>query len=353
MVATVPFDDRIHHTSTIDDLDLGLIRSYLKQVKSGLFDESAGMNFLRLCRQMNLVDGPEEFVRPKNAALMFFNNTPGAFFPQTQIDVVHFPEGPGADSFSEKTFKGTVNTMLADALNHIKTQFIEEHVQKFPDKAEAERCFNYPYVAIEEALTNAVYHRSYEIREPIEVRILPDKITIGSFPGPDRSITDKDIKKGSFISRRYRNRRIGEFLKELDMTEGRGTGLPKIYQAIKKNGSPLSIFHTDDDRSFFVFELPIHPKFIDMKQSSESIAPQVTGEVTGEVIPLLMVLNTPLSRKALQEKLELKGQANFRELYLEPVLDAELVEMTQPDSPKSPTQKYRLTKKGRRYLKNQ
>jgi ATP-dependent DNA helicase RecG len=128
--------------------------------------------------------------------------------------VVHFPDGPGADSFSEKSFKGPLDRLLTDALNYIKSQFIEEKVQKFPDRAEAERRYNYPYVAIEEILTNAVYHRSYEIREPIEVRILPDRITIGSFPGPDRSITDEDIQKFRFISRRYRNRRIGEFLKE-------------------------------------------------------------------------------------------------------------------------------------------
>ena len=128
--------------------------------------------------------------------------------------------------------KGPLDRMLTDALNYIKSQFIEEKVQKFPDRAEAERRYNYPYVAIEEILTNAVYHRSYEIREPIEVRILPDRITIGSFPGPDRSITDKDMQECRFISRRYRNRRIGEFLKELDMTEGRGTGIPKILQAI-------------------------------------------------------------------------------------------------------------------------
>jgi len=29
----------------------------------------------------------------------------------------------------------------------------------------------FPYAAIEEALANAVYHRAYDIREPIEVRI--------------------------------------------------------------------------------------------------------------------------------------------------------------------------------------
>ena len=108
---------------------------------------------------------------------------------------MHFPDGPGADSFSEKSFKGPLDRMLTDALNYIKSQFIEEKVQKFPDRAEAERRYNYPYVAIEEILTNAVYHRSYEIREPIEVRILPDRITIGSFPGPDRSITDKDMQE--------------------------------------------------------------------------------------------------------------------------------------------------------------
>lgn len=85
----------------------------------------------------------------------------------------------------------------------------------------------------------------------VEVRIMPDRITIGSFPGPDRSISDDDIKSFRFSSRRYRNRRVGEFLKELDITEGRGTGIPKILREIKKNGSPLPVFHTDDDRSHF------------------------------------------------------------------------------------------------------
>lgn len=39
------------------------------------------------------------------------------------------------------------------------------------------------YAAIEEALSNAVYHKGCDIREPIEVRILPDKIEIHS-PSP-------------------------------------------------------------------------------------------------------------------------------------------------------------------------
>jgi len=34
----------MHHTATIKDLDLGLIRGYLQQVKSDLFSESAKMD---------------------------------------------------------------------------------------------------------------------------------------------------------------------------------------------------------------------------------------------------------------------------------------------------------------------
>ena len=95
-----------------------------------------------------------------------------------------------------------------------------ERVQKLPDVAEANRFFNYPYVALEEALSNAVYHKGYDIREPVEVRVLPDRIEIVSHPGADRSISMENLKNYRAASRRYRNRRIGEFLKELHLTEG-------------------------------------------------------------------------------------------------------------------------------------
>jgi ATP-dependent DNA helicase RecG len=114
----------MNQRAVMEDLDLGLIRTYLKQVKSDLFRESAEMDFDRLCRQMNIVDGPGEYLWPRNAGLMFFNEDPSRFFPQTQIDVVHFPEGPGADTFTEKTFKGPLHVMLRNALSHIGSMVI-------------------------------------------------------------------------------------------------------------------------------------------------------------------------------------------------------------------------------------
>jgi len=60
--------------------------------------------------------------------------------------------------------------------------------------------------------------------------------------------------------------------------------------------------------------------------------------------------SSPMSRSEAQIVLNLKGQANFRDRYLKPALDLELVEMTILDNPKSRLQKYRLTEKGKAWL---
>ena len=75
-------------------------------------------------------------------------------------------------------------------------------------------------------------------------------------------------------------------------------------------------------------------------------APEVTGEVTGEVACLLAVINGPMKRQEIQDTLGLKHEEHFREACLIPALHAGLIEMTIPDKPRSRLQKYRLTRTG-------
>jgi predicted transcriptional regulator len=49
----------------------------------------------------------------------------------------------------------------------------------------------------------------------------------------------------------------------------------------------------------------------------------------------------------LMARLNLSHRPTFRKNYLEPALFDGLIERTQPVSPRSPTQRYRLTEKGR------
>ena len=259
MANQVPFDDRICHQANLKDLQVGLIKDFLRDVKSDLISEVDKISFEQLCRQMQIVQGPEEYLRPLNIGLMMFNNNPEQFFPYARIEIVDFHDEVG-DSFSEKIFKGPIHIQLKEALRYLQSMFIKEEIRKRPDRAEADRFYNYPYVALEEALANAVYHKDYAQREPIEISIKPDRIEILSFPGPLPPLKIEDLNKGSARVRTYRNRRIGDFLKELHLTEGRCTGVPKIHKAMEANGSPPAIFETDQECHYFLTVLPIHPE---------------------------------------------------------------------------------------------
>ncbi len=131
--------------------------------------------------------------------------------------------------------------------------------------------------------------------------------------------------KARAVSRRYRNRRIGAFLKEM-----------------AANGSPAPLFETDNDRLSFVIRLPRHPW---------SLVPTVGGGgVTGEVERLLRAVVGKMPRQQIQSALGLKGEEHFRTAYLKPPLISKVIEMTLPDTPRSSKLRYRLTTLGQRWL---
>lgn len=161
LTAKVPFDDRLAQTASLNDLSAPLMQALLLEVNSVLGENALELPLSVLGRQMNIVGGPSESPCPKNVGLLFFNEKPERFFPGTQIDVIWFPEGSGGDRFVEKTFKGPLSRMIRESLDYIRRNYLHETVIKYSQQAEAERFWNFPFAAIEEALVNAVYHRSY------------------------------------------------------------------------------------------------------------------------------------------------------------------------------------------------
>src|SRR5690606_349831 len=144
---------------------------------------SSRLRMYKLSRNMLIAKGPDEELRPVNVGLLFFTQKPEQYFSRCWIEVVVHKDFSGK-GFTETYFKGPIHQQLRDVLRFIQTTVIHEVVEKLPDRAEANRYFNFPYIAVEEALSNAFYHKSYEIGNPIEVQIWPDKIEILSFPGP-------------------------------------------------------------------------------------------------------------------------------------------------------------------------
>ncbi len=356
LAENIPFDDRVNHKASLDDLEPSLIREYLVEIGSDLAKETK-MPFEDLCQQMNIAEGPKEYLRPKNIGLMLFSNNPQKFFPVAQIDVVEFEDEVG-DVFSEKIFKGPIHQQVRAALAYLKNSVIKEFVRKVPDRAEADRFFNYPYVAIEEILVNAAYHRSYEEREPVEVRVYPDRILVLSYPGPLPPLGKKNINKSVVTSHMYRNRRLGDFFKELHLTEGRCTGFPKIRRAMRHNGSPAVVYETDEDRVYFMATIKIHPKAKETaeqissgtggetREKTEQVSEQVDEQVSEQAKVVLEYCRQPRTKQEILLALHLAPVYLNYKRHIYSLLQEELLGLTVPEKPNSRLQKYKTTPKG-------
>ncbi len=149
---------------------------------------------------------------------------------------------------------------------------IEQKVVKVQGQAEAERYFNYPYNALEETLVNAVFHKSYREPEPVEIRIYVDSIQILNYPGLAKWINLERFVSGKVKGRKYRNRRIGELFKEIDLSEKKGTGIPKILRELKQNGSPEPEFDMDEERTYLNAIIRIRDGFERKEKMSESMS---------------------------------------------------------------------------------
>lgn len=218
----VPFDDGPNTLASADEISFTLIKEHLRQTKSRLLEWVDDRSKADILSQMELLSGPPERTYPRNVALMMFTDNPEKYFPYTRVEIVHFPNGADDPTFTEApVISGPVPQMIRQTLLYLRTTVLQEKIRKVPGQPEAVRVWNYPYAALEEIVDNCLDHREYQAREPVEIRVYSDFIVFLNCGGPSRNFDPNKVQIGPIFWRRYRNRRLGDFLKELDLTEGK------------------------------------------------------------------------------------------------------------------------------------
>lgn len=328
----IPFDDRVNHSATIADINIALVGEYLTEIKSDLANSYLSLPKDELLRKMQIIRGGDEFLKPVNVGLLMFNNDPSRFFRGATVTLVHYIDDSGTN-YIEKSLIGPLNRQILAAIEYFDNNIIKTQIRKSSETAESIRVQNYPKEAFEEALVNAIYHKSYEHESCVEINIRPDRIEILSFPGPLPPLNKQRLNSNQIVARDYRNRRIGDFLKELKLTEGRGTGIPTIRQSMSRNNSPKPIFDTDLSNTYFLTILPIQPEFLDL----------VLTDYQREILKYCSV---PRSKKTLLEHIGLGSHYENFERHVHPLIKAGYLDLTYPHIPRTPKQRYITSMKG-------
>lgn len=205
-----------------------------------------------------------------------------------------------------------------------------------------------PREALREAILNTLIHRDYTNTAPTQIRVYDDCLCIANpatlpegwnadtLLQPHNSEPPNPLVAGVFF-------RAGEI-------EAWGRGIQRIHEACQQAGAPLPTLRLE--AGWLWTEFRFGQDYLDALARRPSTGhmtvenPEVTPEVTPEV-RLVIMLDQPMTRRELQEALQLKDAKHFRKAYLLASLEQGLVEMTIPDKPTSRLQKYRLTAKGR------
>lgn len=284
---SIPYDDRVNRMAKLDVIRRGYLEDFLRDSNSSLVNEMNTRSLEDLLFSLEVANETDIGIELRNIAVLMFSDRPDKLIPGAQINLIRFnsADAEAGDDFIEKTFTGPIWKQVNDVLDYIKTNVIVSKVNKIKNEQKAASYYNYPYNALEEAIVNAVFHKSYRDDSPVEVRIYVDRIMIINFPGPDKWISMEKFVKGQVRARKYRNRRIGELFKEIALSEKQGTGIPKILRELKTNGSPMPVFETDEDRTYLETTILIREGF-EKSEATELMTEKMSELMTGKMSEL-------------------------------------------------------------------
>lgn len=160
---------------------------------------------------------------------------------------------------------------------------------------------------------------------------------------------------------------LSAFFREIDRADELGSGMRKMMLYGKKyGGADPQMIEGDNFRMIIsIPEFGVNPAEIPQVvfvtetsqqaagEVTEQVTEQATEQVTEQVRRLLVALaGKEMGTRELMELLRLSHRPTFLYDYLRQSLSGAFIEMTQPDSPRSPKQKYRLTEKGKQIVMN-
>ena len=276
LTARVPWDGRRALDREVGDIRPSLVREFLREEGSALADD---LDDLSLLRRMDLIARTNGHEVPLNVALLFFTEDPSRYFHGAWIEVVEQPAGSAGDVFERREFRGPLPRQIRGSVDWIEQRFGVQLLKR-DDKVEADTWEVFPRRALAEAVSNAVYHRSYEgIDEPTKIVLHADRIEIWSYPGPVPGLRREHLQPGATVpALPARNRRIGEYLRRLRLAEQYRSGVRKIYGAMEANGSPPPRFDWDDERTWFCATLPAHLRYLVLSTLREAAAWRAQGQ---------------------------------------------------------------------------
>ena len=255
------------------------------------------------------------------------------FSLQARVTCAVFRGNAKTHILDRKEFRGNLYAIYQEVMAYFQAKLNSALI---PNAQGRDERLELPENALREALVNAIAHRDYRTTANVQVYIFQDRVEIVTPGGLPAGMREEDLGTKSVP----RNPLLFSMLYRMKLVEQIGSGIRRIHDACLEHGVAEPAIQVSPDWLTVTFP-----------RQEVAVAPHVTPHVTPHVPPhvgrLIAALEGEMSRAELMDALGLADRRHFARAYLQPGVEAGLVEMTLPDSPRSRTQRYRLTILGR------
>lgn len=240
----VHYDDRELSGTSIDELDAGLLKQFLRLARENNRRLRSVDDDAALLRLLRVTTSTGELTLAGSYALGFF---PQGSDPALSVTAaVQLPrDGSGIRTRNLETFTGPVPVLFEDLLNWVRSNISSEQV--YASDGGMSTRYEFPMSAVREAIANALVHRdlgpdTLGLGKSVEIRLTDLALEIHS-PGGLRGLTVQQLRSLD-LSRAAVNQRLYEIVKNLRTSEegriieGEGGGIREMFAAAREAELP-------------------------------------------------------------------------------------------------------------------
>lgn len=307
------FDERINPEIGYDALDENEVRDFLEKRAISFDLKIPNVPLRNILDSLKLLKEFKDQILPTSTAILFFSQNASYYFPQNEIRIARFDGVTrGVNTIDSQEIKGPIYHMIDQA-----ESFFRRNTRKANKIVDFKRIDipEYPYLAIREALINAIAHRDYNrTGAPILFYIYDNRVEIISPGGLVSGVTLQNIG----AKHEARNQKIcGVFHETKDM-EKLGTGIHKMREYMGKYGLLEPEFKLYD-KSFAVIFYGPGENILDLVSSipeDRKTDLKELGLNNRQIEALTMMVNDrkTFTNKAYQETFEVSRNTASRDL---------------------------------------
>lgn len=239
-------DEQPVMAADLDDLDTELVEAYIARLRRDRPRVFGDTDDETVLRRTGVAAPTETAARPTLAGLLALGSYPQQYFPQVSLTFVRYPsaDGPGADGIrflDNVHVEGPVPLMVRDALTAIRSNMARRAVVTGAGRTDV---WEYPEIALREAITNALVHRDLSPVSrgtQVQVEMYPDRIVVRN-PGGLFGPVGLDRLGGDDLVSSARNARLMKILEDVEIPglgtvcENRGSGIRDMRIALRNAG---------------------------------------------------------------------------------------------------------------------